>query len=31
LEGVGMEFKPETKNFRILKGVTAHIVSGAGK
>jgi LPS export ABC transporter protein LptC len=31
LEGVGMEFKPETKNFRILKGVTAHIESGAGK
>jgi len=31
MEGVGMEFKPETKNFRILTGVTANIVPGAGK
>jgi LPS export ABC transporter protein LptC len=31
MEGVGMEFKPETKNFRILNGVTASIVPGAGK
>ena len=31
MEGVGMEFKPETKNFRILTGVTASIVPGAGK
>jgi len=31
MEGVGMEFKPETKNFRILSGVTANIVPGAGK
>ena len=31
MEGVGMEFKPETKNFRILNGVTAHIVTGGGK
>jgi LPS export ABC transporter protein LptC len=31
MEGVGMEFKPETKNFRILNGVTANIAPGAGK
>jgi len=31
MEGVGMEFKSETKNFRILTGVTANIVPGAGK
>lgn len=31
MEGVGMEFKPESKNFRILNGVTANIVPGAGK
>jgi len=31
LEGVGMEFKTETKNFRMLNGVTAHIVPGGGK
>jgi lipopolysaccharide export system protein LptC len=28
LEGVGMEFKPGTKNFRILSGVTADILLG---
>ena len=31
MEGVGMEFKPETKNIRILNGVTANIEPGAGK
>jgi LPS export ABC transporter protein LptC len=31
IEGVGMEFRPETKNLRILNGVTASIVPGAGK
>lgn len=31
LEGVGMEFKPGTKNFRILSGVTANILPGEGK
>jgi len=31
MEGVGMEFKPETKNFRLLNGVTASISPGAGK
>ena len=31
LEGVGMEFKPETKNIRILNNVTANILPGARK
>lgn len=31
VEGVGMEFMPETKNVRILNDVTADIMPGAGK
>ena len=31
LEGVGMEFMPQTKNVRILSKVTASIMPGAGK
>jgi LPS export ABC transporter protein LptC len=31
LEGVGMEFKPDTKNFRIMNGVSASIIPGAVK
>jgi len=31
LEGVGMEFMPKTKNFRILSRVTANIMPGGGK
>jgi LPS export ABC transporter protein LptC len=31
LEGVGMEFMPQTKNVRILSKVTANIIPGAGK
>jgi len=31
LEGVGMEFVPETKNVRLLNSVTAHFTPRAGK
>jgi len=31
LEGVGMEFKPATKNVRVLSKVTANILPRAGK
>jgi LPS export ABC transporter protein LptC len=31
LEGVGMEFTPETKNVRLLNNVTAHFIPGASK
>ena len=31
LEGVGMEFMPQTKNVRILNKVTANIMPGTGK
>ncbi len=31
LEGTGMEFKPETRNVRILSKVTANIVPGAAR
>lgn len=31
LEGVGMEFKPGTKDFKILSGVTANMLPSMGK
>ena len=31
LEGIGMEFMPETKNVRLLNSVTAHFKPGTGK